>query len=188
MSGPTPSQTIGPFFHGALTPQSPAAAGAAPGSILIRGTLRDGAGASVSDAWLESWSVRADDGSLDTPAGPPSRPDALEHEDSATNLLCRTATGPDGCFELRTPMPAAPPDLDGQPQAPHLVLQIFARGLLAGLSTRIYFDGHPGNDKDPVLIRVPPERRSTLIAARDELGFQLDIWLQGPDETVFFDL
>ena len=46
-----------------------------------------------------------------------------------------------------------------------------------------------GNDEDPVLALVPPERRATLIARRDGAGpYRFDIRLQGAGETVFFDV
>ena len=54
--------------------------------------------------------------------------------------------------------------------------------------TRIYFPGEPGNDEDPVLERVPAERRSTLIARKAGEGvLEWNVILQGKDETVFFD-
>jgi protocatechuate 3,4-dioxygenase alpha subunit len=84
------------------------------------------------------------------------------------------------------------PDPDGKAQAPHLLLAIFARGMLLHLYTRIYFDGEAGNAADPVLALVPAERRATLIAARESGSgnpvYRLDIHLQGENETVFFDV
>jgi protocatechuate 3,4-dioxygenase alpha subunit len=71
------------------------------------------------------------------------------------------------------------------PPAPFLAVNVLARGLLHRLVTRIYLA--PADD-DPVLARVPAQRRATLIAVRDGAGFRHDIRLQGPDETVFFDV
>ena len=53
--------------------------------------------------------------------------------------------------------------------------------------TRIYFpeDAHEG---DPVLRGLERGGAKTLIAAREEDGYRFDVRLQGPDETVFFDL
>ena len=82
------------------------------------------------------------------------------------------------------------PGPDGKPQAPHLVVSVFARGLLRRLTTRIYFPDEPGNDEDFALNLVEPARRGTLIAKKaDEQGRLLawDVILQGPEETVFFD-
>jgi protocatechuate 3,4-dioxygenase alpha subunit len=75
----------------------------------------------------------------------------------------------------------------GVPQAPHLLVAVFMRGLLIHLLTRIYFPGEPANDADPVLKRVPAERRATLIATKSSAGFEWNVILQGTDETVFFD-
>ena len=56
--------------------------------------------------------------------------------------------------------------------APHVNFWIVARGINIGLSTRMYFpDEAEANAEDPVLNIVdPPERRSTLIAQRQERG------------------
>ena len=78
--------------------------------------------------------------------------------------------------------------------APHVNLWIVARGINLGLSTRLYFaDEEAANAADPVLnIIDPPERRRTLLARRETRdgrpAYVLDIRLQGPDETVFFDV
>ena len=84
------------------------------------------------------------------------------------------------------------PDADGKPQAPHILLAIFARGMLLHLYTRIYFDGEAANAADPVLALVPADRRATLIAARSSGNggtvYHFDIRLQGDNETVFFDV
>ena len=66
---------------------------------------------------------------------------------------------------------------------------VFARGLLTRLVTRIYFEDEPLNDRDPILALVAPDRRPTLVAARrDEGRYSHAIVLQGPGETVFFDV
>jgi protocatechuate 3,4-dioxygenase, alpha subunit len=71
------------------------------------------------------------------------------------------------------------------PPAPFLAVNVFARGLLHRVVTRIYLA--PADD-DPVLARVPAARRATLIATRAGDGFSHDIHLQGEHETVFFDV
>ncbi len=68
-----------------------------------------------------------------------------------------------------------------------MLVLIFARGLLRHLISRVYFEGEPANESDPVLLAVPTERRRTLIARRDGPNkFHWDVVLQGADETVFF--
>ena len=72
-------------------------------------------------------------------------------------------------------------------QAPHIDVSVLARGLLHRVVTRIYFADEPAaNAADPVLARVPAQRRDTLIAERAEDGYRFDVVLQGSDETVFF--
>jgi protocatechuate 3,4-dioxygenase alpha subunit len=43
----------------------------------------------------------------------------------------------------------------------------------------------PACAEDPLLARLPADRRDTLIATRDEQGLRFDIRLQGDGETVF---
>ena len=72
---------------------------------------------------------------------------------------------------MRTRRPPAVATLDGTPQAPHLAVSVFARGLLDRVVTRAYFDGDPANDADPVLaaagdagshVAGPPGRAGVL--------------------------
>ena len=163
MSGPTPFQTIGPFFHRALACAAPLARLAAGERISVQGRVRDGAGAPVADALLEFWQQDAG--------------------------FARVATDEHGAFAIDTPLPGPVRDTAGGLQAPHLVVQVFARGILSRLLTRVYFEGRPENARDPVLALVPEERRDTLIARRSAPGaFRFEIALQGVGETVFFDV
>ena len=141
----TPSQTIGPFFHRALLHQGwndLAARGAAGERVAIEGRVLDGDGAPVSDAMVEIWQANA--------AGRYDHPEDLQQEDRQTRPLDpnfhgfgRMATDPDGRFRLRTIKPGRVPGIGGAPQAPHINVSIFARGLLKRLVTRIYFPGEP---------------------------------------------
>jgi protocatechuate 3,4-dioxygenase alpha subunit len=55
--------------------------------------------------------------------------------------------------------------------------------------TRIYFaDEEQANGSDPLLGHVPAARRATLLARPADDGYRFDIRLQGPEETVFFDV
>jgi protocatechuate 3,4-dioxygenase, alpha subunit len=61
---------------------------------------------------------------------------------------------------------------------------------LKRLFTRIYFEGDPANPADPILALVPADRRGTLLAKADPDKprlFRFDLYLQGANETVFFD-
>ena len=86
--------------------------------------------------------------------------------------------------------PGVVPAPDGSPQAPHIDVSVFARGLLKRVVTRIYFaDEQDANASDPVLSQVADAgRRSTLIAEPTDDGYRFDIRLQGERETVFFEL
>jgi protocatechuate 3,4-dioxygenase, alpha subunit len=182
----TPSQTAGPFLAIGL----PWADGpfvvpeGTPGAITIAGTVRDGAGAPVTDALLETWQAAPDGSFPDHQGGPRA---------SGFRGFGRCLTGTDGQFRVITLRPGVIPGPHGGVQAPHIDVSVFARGLLDRLVTRVYFSDEPtANETDPVLRSIAdPARRGTLIAvARDgrpgEFGF--DIRLQGERETVFFDV
>ena len=68
-------------------------------------------------------------------------------------------------------------------------MTLLARGMLHRVVTRIYFaDEAVANASDPVLATVPAARRETLLAQPTDTGYRFDIHLQGPGETVFFDI
>ena len=175
----TPSQTIGPFFaHGlrwkdgaVLFPDS------APGRhIRLGGAVIDGTGRTVPDSLLEFWQADAD-GKF---AGP---------RDATCSGFGRVMTDREGRYEIETVMPGAVPGADGRPQAPHILVVVFARGLLKQVVTRVYFEGESANAADPVLAACGA-RAQTLVAGRDasDAGiFHWDIVLQGAKETVFFE-
>lgn len=183
----TPAQTVGPFFHDALMRDGvedldPDDVAGTP--IVVEGIVVDGQGQPVTDAMVEVWQA---DGS-----GRYRHPVDGRSGDvpSAFIGFGRVASSSDGSYRIRTVMPGTVPGR-GAVQAPHLNVQVFARGLLDHLTTRIYFEGHPANDDDAVLATVPLERRRTLIAAADgdaDGRYRFDIVLQGDGETVFFDV
>jgi protocatechuate 3,4-dioxygenase alpha subunit len=168
----TASQTVGPFFHFALTPDGVRNEGrpdtAAPAMQLVV-RVTDGQGQAVGDAMIEIWIARGD--------GPCA--------------FARLPTQADGTCSFDTVRPAAVAGDAGARQAAHVNVCLFARGLLRQLHTRIYFAGDPALDDDAVLALVPADRRGTLVATPDST--HADRWifhvrLQGSDETVFFDV
>ncbi len=148
-------------------------------TIEIHGQVLDSNRAPVSDAMLEFWGADS--------SGTYS--DAVQHSDAHPVGFHRVATEIDGSFSLVLSKPGPTPLGDGRFQAPHMLVLVFARGLLRHLITRVYFEQEPANASDPVLLEVPAERRHTLIACSDANNprvFHWNVILQGDNETAFF--
>jgi protocatechuate 3,4-dioxygenase, alpha subunit len=182
----TTSQTVGPFFSIGLewlTRGTLASAGVSGARVKIRGRVLDGDGQGVPDAILEVWQANAA-GKYAHPEDPTEKP--VEEEFQGFG---RIPTKEDGSFEFSTIKPGSVPGPDGKPQAPHLAVSVFCRGLLRRLVTRMYFPGEPANEEDFALNLIPASRRGTLIAKKAGNDGQLEwnVVLQGPGETVFFD-
>jgi protocatechuate 3,4-dioxygenase alpha subunit len=183
----TPSQTVGPYFAIALpwsggeTLVTPQTLGE---KIEIRGRVSDGDGLPVIDALVEIWQANAA-GRYDHPED--RRAEALI--DPEFLGFGRCPTDPFGHYVFRTIRPGRVPTPDGTLQAPHLMVGVFARGLLKRLATRLYFEDAPENTHDPILALVDEGRRGSLIARRERETtptYRFDIILQGVGETVFF--
>ena len=117
-------------------------------------------------------------------------PDRATRSNTAFKGFGRSETK-DG-FRFRTVKPGPVAGPDATPQAPHINVSVFARGILRRMFTRIYFEGEAANDADPILGLVPSDRRATLIARHEGTvdgteRYVFDIRLQGEDETVFFE-
>lgn len=183
---PTPSQTIGPFFHDALLGEERTGLVSPdhPEAIRIEGLVYDGAGEVVTDAMVEIWQANRA-GRYDHPAD--DRED-LPLDESFSGFG-RSSTVEDGGFSFVTVKPGAVPGPDGHNQAPHINVSVFARGLLKRLVTRIYFPNEEeANAADPVLSTIEdPELRETLIAAYEGDALCFDVHLQGENQTAFFD-
>ena len=196
VKGITPSQTVGPFFKYGLTPNGQydwndaftnnlVTAETSGERIRVQGRVLDGDGAPVTDAMLEIWQADAQ-GRFSDPQDKRALPN------STFKGFGRCGTDANGDYAFDTIRPGSVPDPDGKPQAPHLLLAIFARGMLLHLYTRVYFGGEAANSADPVMALVPADRRDTLIARREQGAgnavYRFDIRLQGDNETVFFDI
>jgi protocatechuate 3,4-dioxygenase, alpha subunit len=169
----TPSQTVGPFFSIGLTWEGGALVvpEGAEGGFWLRGRVFDGDGAPVPDAMVETWQ-----------ADPEGR-----YDSAGFGGFARAPTDAEGAFAIHTVKPGPVPGPDGTPQAPHLAMSVFARGLLNRVVTRVYFaDEADRNAADPILGDVPADRRTTLLATPTDDGYAFDVRLQGEDETVFF--
>lgn len=194
----SPSQTAGPYVHIGCTPNFAGIEGVYPedlGAVMVgpgargeriavEGRVLDGAGSPVRDAVLEVWQADA--------AGLFNSPE--ERRGTADPAFSGWGRQPadqrTGAFRFETIKPGRVPFPGGRLQAPHLMIWIVARGINLGLHTRMYFaDEAAANAEDPVLARIDPaERRRTLIATREGEAYRFDIHLQGPSETVFFDI
>jgi protocatechuate 3,4-dioxygenase alpha subunit len=186
---PTPSQTVGPYFHIGLTNKhSVARIGApeVPGErVHLTCRVLDLNGAPVPDAMIEVWQADSE-GKYNHPADPQA-----QEPESSFYGFGRAATNENGACEFETIRPGCVPGPGNKPQAPHLNIAAYARGILLQLYTRIYFAGDAANESDPVLALVPAERRHTLMARPASEGadsWRFDIRLRGDQETVFFDV
>jgi protocatechuate 3,4-dioxygenase, alpha subunit len=182
----TGSQTIGPFFHvgpGCSEQLGRLATEDTPGeAIRLRLHVVDGDGVPVPDALVEVWQADADGCYA---AAPPSVGDPSP----AFTGFGRLGTNQDGWCTFETIRPGAVRAGSDRPQAPHLNVCLFARGLMRHLYTRVYFAGDPALADDPLLSLVPEDRRATLLAQPGDPGtWSIVVRLQGEDETVFFDL
>jgi protocatechuate 3,4-dioxygenase alpha subunit len=172
----TPSQTVGPFFAIEL-PYGDGRFVVREGTadaIWLHGRVLDGEGVPVPDALVESW--QAD------PAG---------EFGGDFRGFGRSGTDDEGRWAILTLKPGPVPGRPGHdetPQAPHVDLAVFARGLLHQVVTRLYFaDEGQANAADPVLSGLDEQARATLVSQRtDDGAYELDIHLQGPHETTFF--
>jgi protocatechuate 3,4-dioxygenase alpha subunit len=188
---PTPSQTVGPFFHlglvraewSDLTADNPVGE-----RIGIEGRVLDGDGAPVPDALIEVWQANA--------AGRYNHPDDSREDkplDQHFRGFGRVATDASGRSRLVTIKPGSVPGHGNALQAPHINVVLFARGLLRHLYTRIYFAEEAANDADPLLSSISDAAaRRSLIAQRESGGdppvYRFDIVMQGNNETAFLDI
>ncbi len=161
---PTPSQTVGPFFSLGLCAR-PCNVLVADGPLRIEGMVLDGAEEAAPDAVVEIWQASGA-GTYDSSFG-----------------WGRCETDGEGRYSFVT---AKPGRVDGQ--APHLVVLVFARGLLRPALTRMYFPDEAGaNAADPVFASAGDDA-STVLAQAQDGGLRFDIRLQGERQTAFFEL
>jgi len=183
------SQTLGPFFHFALTANTALGRMAGPEArgerIQLTVRLFDSDGAPVEDGMIELWQADTN--------GKYCHPE--DRREMASDMgLCgfgRMGTDSHGRCVFETVRPGRVPGSNGHDQAPHINVIVLARGLLLPLFTRIYFDGDPANTEDEALSLVPEPRRAALMAHADPNrpgAWNFDIHLAGDRETVFFDL
>lgn len=194
----SPSQTAGPYVHIGCVPNfadlvmydgdlgASLKTGPVQGQeITIKGHVFDGTGTVLLDAMIEIWQPDA--------AGLfPSANETRGRVDPNFTGFGRSAGDMEtGEFTFNTVKPGRVPWPDGRMQAPHITFWIVARGINIGLHTRLYFEDEvAANAIDPILNALEPQTRvHTLLAIKTaENVYSFDIHLQGPKETVFFDM
>ena len=181
----TPSQTSGPYLEIGLIggPMSNHLLDEShPRAIRISGVLLDGVGDPVPDGMIEIWQANA----AGRYAHPADDRDEIPLETGFTGFG-RSGTETDGTFAFVTVKPGRVPWVDGRLQAPHLLVGVFARGLLKRVATRMYFpDEESANAEDPVLLGLEPAERTTLVARVEDGQLRFDVVLQGAGHTTFF--
>jgi protocatechuate 3,4-dioxygenase, alpha subunit len=182
----TPSQTVGPYFAIGLPYESGPflVSPNTPGAIKISGTIYDGRGEVIPDHLIEFWQPDPDGHFADIYGyGEQSTLEGFR------GFARYGVEDGDGVYSIVTVKPGRVPGPNGELQAPHIDVTLFARGMLNRVVTRIYFaDEADANSTDQVLATVPAERRNTLLAQPTQDGYRFDIHLQGAGETVFFDI
>ena len=132
----TPSQTVGPFLTIGLDwgrAGRMVVPDGTPGAFWIRGEILDGAGDPIPDALVETWQA-APDGRFDHPDDPRGRHPGWRGLGRSDTRL--------GEYAVHTVLPGPVPTREGRPQAPHIDVSVFARGMLHRVVTRIYFPDH----------------------------------------------
>jgi protocatechuate 3,4-dioxygenase, alpha subunit len=193
------SQTAGPYVHIGCTPNFAGITGVYAEDlgtrlvndqtkgerITIRGTVHDGLGTPMKDALIEIWQADAD-GLYPSPEETRGKADP-----NFTGFGRSPGDMKTGEFVFETIKPGRVPFKDGRLMAPHVTFWVVARGINIGLHTRMYFaDEEAANAEDPILTRIEHQVRvPTLLAQKTGDGeYTFDIHLQGPKETVFFDI
>jgi protocatechuate 3,4-dioxygenase alpha subunit len=180
----TPSQTSGPYLEIGLIGgpiSNRLVDDSDPRALRVSGLLLDGAGEPVPDGMVEIWQANA----AGRYAHPRDPREEVPLEDGFVGFG-RSGTEDDGWFEFVTVKPGPVPMEDGRVQAPHLLVGVFARGLLKRLTTRMYFPGENANEADPTLAALDPAERVSLVAREDGETLRFDIRLQGEGQTTFF--
>ena len=189
----SPSQTVGPYFAQGLLREGDqvfsnvlVSENTEGERIRIEGCVIDADRRPIEDAMIEIWQANSH-GRYNHPLDEqdkPLDPGFMGHGRASTDIK--------GNYWFETIKPGSVPGPDDKPQAPHINVIVFARGMLSHAFTRIYFEDEATNQDDPVLMSIEDEaHRNTLIAGREEAEgvviYRFDIRFQGENETAFFD-
>jgi protocatechuate 3,4-dioxygenase beta subunit len=162
--GLTPAQTAGPFYPGEakftetsdLTqiPGKPRAQGKV---IYIRGKVVDSTHClPLANVNVEIWQA-CESGSYNHPSDPNAAV-----RDPNFKYWGEAFTDQDGSYIFKTIIPGAYPANSTWNRPPHIHFRVMARGY-EELVTQSYFKGHPLNDQDLILQRMPASDREKVI-------------------------
>lgn len=153
----TPAQTEGPFYPVALPPDTDfdllvqgTQRYAKGRAAWVEGTLTDLEGRALAGASVEIWQCDGD--------GHYHHPGDGGRADPAFQGFGRVAVGADGRWRFRTMRPVAYGS-----RTPHIHLKV-KLGRHELLTTQLYVEGDPGNQRDFLWQRLSPEDRAALTA------------------------
>lgn len=175
----TPSQTVGPYFayglcpelyrydHNSLIKPSTLTESDPVDAVQVHGFVYDAEKQPINDAMI----------------------DIVQHIEGQPRMA-RTGTGVHEDFHYSF---IASKSSHESSYAPHLNLIVFMRGLLSHVFTRMYFEDEvEANAKDPLLQSLSPKEAKKLMAKpvmiHGQKSYAFDIYMQGEQQTPFFDL
>ena len=129
--------------------------------IRVSGRVLDEHGEPIEGALVDIWQANAygryhhEDDTSKNPEDPNFQGWAMMKTDA------------DGRYSFKTIKPGAYTAMGDWVRPPHIHYKVSRRGYRE-LTTQMYWDGEPLNDKDRLLLDVPPEERSALLVAFDE--------------------
>ena len=131
--------------------------------IRVSGRVLDEQGKPIEGALVDIWQANAhgryhhEDDTSQSPKDPNFQGWAM------------MKTNADGRYSFKTIKPGAYTAMGEWVRPPHIHYKVSRRGYRE-LTTQMYWDGEPLNDKDLLLLEVPEEKRSALLVAFDESG------------------
>ncbi len=194
----TPSQTAGPYIHVGCLPNqigincmgnhdlgSLLLSKDTKGErILLTGKIFDGENNPVKDGMVEIWQADANGVYRFSEGNIESDPNFTGWGRSGCNFE-------NGVWLFKTIKPGPVILTDKQIMAPHVSFWLVARGINLGLNTRMYFDDeHLLNEKDPLLNELKMKSKIQTLMAK-KIGnsvYEFNIYLQGENETTFFEI
>lgn len=164
----TVAQTEGPFYPGEnkifpindLTRVEGASQEAVGQVIYVKGVVRDLECRPVEGANVEIWQACAS-GKYNHPSDPNPAP-----LDPNFRYWGEAFTNKNGEYIFKTIMPGAYPAAQDWDRPPHIHFRVAKRGYME-LITQMYFAGHPLNDVDKILDRIPRDRAQDVIVQFD---------------------